>query len=138
MDHIELANRNHLAMEHLLVDPAKFAEWIATTAFYKAVQVVEAMLTKAGRSRQDHRSRHDLLKRLYPEIWKHYRILWTASCVARYLHDNDNATPYTRFSDYMTPGEIESRLLKKRLRSVEQLVVSSLSDNAKDNLSRVP
>ena len=35
-DHVALANRNHDTLYHLLKDPEKYSEWIATVAFYKA------------------------------------------------------------------------------------------------------
>lgn len=136
-DHIALANRNHAALFKLLEDPTEYSEWIATIAFYKAVQLVEAMFSKQGQASHDHRSRHDALKRHHADIWRHYRPLWQASCVARYLHDNDSHTSYRNFSDYIAPNDIEKRIVFKRLRPVEQLVVGRLSESARANLTRV-
>ena len=136
-DHIALANRNHDALKHLLSDPEKYSEWIATTAFYKAVQVVEAAFSHEGKKSHDHRSRNNRLKIDYPDVWKHYRILWQASCIARYLHDNCNNTPFTNFSSYVEPEKIEKRLIQKRLKPVEELIVSKLSDDGKSSLSRI-
>lgn len=67
-DHVALANRNHDTLYHLLEDPEKYSEWIATVAFYKALQVVEAMFAKTSRSKHDHSGRHDSLKTLHPDI----------------------------------------------------------------------
>lgn len=51
-DHIALANKNHDVLQHLMQDPERFPEWIVTTAFYKAVQLVEAVFANHGH-RQD-------------------------------------------------------------------------------------
>jgi hypothetical protein len=42
-DHIALANKNHDVLLHLLNDVERFPEWVAVAAFYKAVQIVEAV-----------------------------------------------------------------------------------------------
>lgn len=136
-DHIALANRNHAALFKLLEEPAEYSEWIATIAFYKAVQLVEAMFARAGRACHDHRSRHDALKRHHADIWRHYRPLWQASCVARYLHDNDSHSSYKNFADYIAPSDVNNRLVLRRLRPVEQLVVGHLSDPARTSLQRI-
>jgi hypothetical protein len=41
-DHIKLANRNHDIL-HSLIDEGRFMDWAVTTAFYKAVHIVEAV-----------------------------------------------------------------------------------------------
>ncbi len=57
-DHIALANVNHAALNHLLEDYARFPEWISTVAFYKAVQVVEAVFAASlGMHSNDHKGR---------------------------------------------------------------------------------
>ena len=49
-DHIALANKNHEVLLYLLKDAARFPEWITVAAFYKAVQIVEAVFVhKYGR-----------------------------------------------------------------------------------------
>lgn len=47
--HIELASRNHRTLLYLLEKHDDPPEWVTTVAFYKAVQVVEAVF--AARSR---------------------------------------------------------------------------------------
>ncbi len=43
-NHLSLANKNHQALQCLMADSQKHSEWIATVAYYKAAQVVEAVL----------------------------------------------------------------------------------------------
>ena len=47
-DHIEHASRIQVALDHLRGDPERFSEWIVTTAFYKAVHLVEAVFVQLG------------------------------------------------------------------------------------------
>jgi len=137
-DHIALANNNHRAMMCLHDAEDDHSEWVATVAFYKAVHLVQAMLSKAGRSCHDHKTRHDILKSRYPEIWKHYRPLWSASTIARYLHDNDSRTPYKQFSDHCPSDQVYERYIQKRLRAVENHAWNKLSPESQKILIRVP
>lgn len=41
LEHIELANRNHEALRVLLAADDDHPEWVATIAFYKALQILE-------------------------------------------------------------------------------------------------
>ena len=138
IDHIHLANRNHNTLNYLLQDPENYSEWIATVSFYKAVQLVEAMFSASKLSCNDHRQRHDKLKTMYPRIWKHYRFLWSASCIARYLHDNTEGNKYTSFSDYIKAEDVEKRVVKKRLKPIEEMVVGTLTEDSKNVLIRIP
>ena len=42
-DHIALANKNHDVLLYLMKDVRRFPEWVSVAAFYKAVQIVEAV-----------------------------------------------------------------------------------------------
>jgi hypothetical protein len=131
-DHLALANKNHSALEYLRASKDEpHSEWVVTVAFYKAVQVVQAIFAKIGRSCHDHKSRHAILKSKFPDIWKHYRVLWQASTIARYLHDNEAGTPYTSFDAYCPPDRVSERFIERRLRAIEQLSVKHLSDPTK-------
>lgn len=121
LDHVALANRNHEALEHLLEQPGRFPEWITTIAFYKALQMVEASFahTQTGRT-STHGDRLDRLKRekRYQHIFKHYRPLWEASMVARYLSDL-SGRDYRSFTDYMKPEVVVAQIVRHRLRQIE-------------------
>src|SRR5437870_4728789 len=89
-DHIALANKNHDVLLHLMARPVDFPEWITTTAFYKAVQIVEAVFANAKlRPSSNHTDRLNRLKRnpKFANLFPHYRALLSASCIARYLRD---------------------------------------------------
>lgn len=139
-DHISLANRNHAVLLHLLTDVDKFPEWVTVAAFYKAVQVVEAAFEHThGRCCHGHPKRLEMLKSCgYRELHRHYRVLWAASCVARYLYDNHCRTTYSCFSDYLRADEIYDKIIKKRLRSIEDHALRLLSETAKRELLRIP
>ena len=111
-DHIALANKNHNALLHLLDDAGRFPEWVATIAFYKAVHVVEAVFRQTlGKNCTTHQQRLAQLKHpKFEEIFKDYRPLWAASCVARYLHDNDGNQAYKTFDDYIPSDKATSLL----------------------------
>ena len=136
-DHIALANKNHAVLVHLLEDVEKFPEWVTVVAFYKALQVVEAMFVhKHGRSCHGHPERLSALKtRGYQEEHKHFRALWAASSVARYLHDADSRTTYCSFADFMSPDRVR-KFVQKRLGGVECNAVRHLSDEGKKALKR--
>jgi hypothetical protein len=139
ISHIELANKTHGSMMALVADFQNHPEWIATTAFYKALHVVEAVfMHQEGRSCNDHNSR---LRRLnlpkYGAIYVRYHALWNSANVARYLCDKDPGIEYSTFTDYLTPHQVIDEMLKKRLNRVEQLAVTLLSTNAAKLLKKL-
>jgi len=85
-DHIALANKNHEALVHLWKDLERFPEWVTVVAFYKAVQIVEAVFAgRLGRSCHGHQERLRALKSAgYRILHRHYRALWGASVCQPY------------------------------------------------------
>ena len=137
-DHISLANKCYDALCCLLDSPSSHSEWVVTIAFYKALHVVSAIASREGKKCNDHVSRHDWLKCRFPDIWKHYRVLWQASSIARYLHDKSSRAQFSTFDDYCRSEKVYDRFVKRRLRSVDEIAVSRLSDDARNALKRVP
>jgi hypothetical protein len=139
-DHLALANKNHDLLLHLLQDAARFPEWVTVAAFYKAVQIVEAVFVhQHGRYCHGHQDRLDALKtRGYKVLHKHYRALWSASSVARYLYDSNARKGYSCFSDYLSPDNVVRAIVKRRLHGVECEAVGLLSDEGHKNLKRLP
>lgn len=145
IDHIKLANKNHRALLYLLEKSDEHPEWVATVAFYKAVHVVEAVFAADGKHSNSHDARISELKfSKYKEIFKAYRPLYAASLVGRYLADstpykldNGNTVSYCSFEDYMTASDVVKRLIKKRLKVIEDNAVRFLSDTQKELLLRV-
>lgn len=138
LDHIALANRNHATLLLLLENANDHLEWLATVAFYKAVQVVEAAFACDGIHSNSHRFRERRLQNLpkYGPIYKNYSHLEGASRVARYLQSS-GGRGYSSFSDFMDVDDVTNRLIYKRLHCVEQQVLSHLSDGGKRALDRV-
>lgn len=139
-DHIALANRNHEALLHLLRDVDRFPEWVTVVAFYKAVQIVEAVFVhERGRCCQGHQKRLDALKaRGYAGIHNHYWVLWSASSVARYLFDTTAEQGYSSFSDYLSAESVVKRIIKRRLHGLECEAVGHLSNASRRVLLRIP
>jgi len=121
--HLAQAQRNQEVLDYLLADPAKCAEWIATVAFYEALHLVEALFAHHGVHSHNHEDRDHRLKsdRRYRHIYKHYRPLWAASIVARYLCQPDGKA-FSTFADYLPPDRIRVQLVDHRLRQVEKSV----------------
>ena len=124
-DHIACANRTQQTIAHLLADPAIHSPWIATTAFYKALHVVEAVLANdpaIGHS-CDHLDREQTLKRerRYAHICRHYLPLARAATNARYL------LSCSCFDDYLTPEQVVSQLLLHHLKQLDNSARKFLS-----------
>jgi len=139
-DHISLANKNHDAMMRLGQDLDRFSEWVAVTAFYKALQIIEAMfVNQHGRCCFGHHQRLEKLKKGgYKELYKHFRALWSAASIARYLYDSETRQGYSSFADYLSAEKVKSILLKRRLHAVECNAVSLLSERGRELLVRLP
>src|SRR5260370_35360770 len=100
-DHIALANKCHDALIALLADAEQHSEWITTIAFYKAVQIIEAVFTQSGiPSSARHPSRSESLTRKLGNqpLFQPYQFLLTAPRSARYLHD-EAGNGFSRHTD---------------------------------------
>ena len=123
--HIELANRNRAALEHLLTRKNDFPEWVATVSFYRAVHIVEAVFAVGGRHGGDHGERHYILKNpKYHALWHNYRMLWALSTIARYMKEPDDAggqagREFTSFQKYLGNDDVESLVVKNLLKGFE-------------------
>jgi hypothetical protein len=139
-DHIALANKNHDVLMHLVKDIDRFPEWVTVAAFYKAVQIIEAVFVhQHGRCCHGHQKRLDALKsRGYQVLHKHYRVLWGASSVARYLYDTTSDKSYSSFASYLPPDRVYKAILKRRLVGIECEAVGLLSDKGRQALQRFP
>ena len=81
-DHRDKAEQNQEFLNS--IDANRFPDWVVTVAFYKALHLVEMLFAKHGEHSDNHRDRHDMLKRIFAEIWREYRPLYTLSRRARY------------------------------------------------------
>ncbi len=134
--HIASANRTQLTISHLLEKRDQNSPWVATTAFYKALHIVEAVFDNdrnIGHS-SDHHCRENSLKRTrkYDHIARHYLPLSRASIVARYLLGDDV------FESYLPPEAVVSKLLHHHLRQIEKAAKRFLREPDKlDDISAV-
>ncbi len=141
--HLQLASRNQRALDALIDSgDTLHPEWVATIAFYKAVQLTEAFYNrKNGRNCNGHTHRGVMLKSIVCPVYKHYSALYRASTVARYLVDLGSpdiaakkANDYSTFSAYMSCNVVDE-LVKNRLVNFEGWVVSQCPD-FRDDLIR--
>jgi len=129
-DHIQLANRNQEALAFLLEADSRFPEWVTTVAFYKAVHVVEAVFVANDlEASTEHRDRLRKLKfdRRFGKIYEHFRPLFNASLIARYLIDPEGRSKtYRTFSDYLPAAKVSAEMVRHRLHQVEEFAVKFL------------
>lgn len=140
LDHITLANKNNAALLYLAKKHTEYPEWISTVAFYKALQIVEAsFVAHSGVGCHDHPSRLRRLREApYQSMYKHFRVLWSASTVARYLYDNQSQNKYASFEDFMPADKVLKMLVCRRLLPLEGIAVQHfLSDKGKEALKKV-
>lgn len=93
-----------------------FPDWMATVAFYTAVELVEKLLAKHGHHSTDHFDRKTSLKKYYPnrQLNQAYYDLYNASLDARYLPQ----------SKCPSANEVREILIDRRLRHISQYVTS--------------
>ncbi len=148
-EHIKLALHNMDVAHHLLEIP-DYRDWVATTIFYSALHIVEAVFfsdrsnerTKHGRG---HDGREVILKETtsYRKIWEHYRQLVSASIIARYLENHSGRT--ILFNRYMSESKVREVLIGNHfwqlIKSASRFVSSqsgSLLKQRFDNYFRTP
>jgi hypothetical protein len=141
LEHLELANRNHEALRALLNAADDHPEWVATIAFYKALQILEATFAAKGLGHSHgHSKRLEIIQDArngYTSLCKHYEALLEASEIARYLGARSSGgAGYSKFSDYMSMDRVRDKLIKKRLMNVEMHARQFLSDDAKNLLKQ--
>jgi hypothetical protein len=100
----------------------EYHDWTATVTFYAALHVVEALFAnkRPPEHGKSHERREALLKkeRQYDSIYRHYRALWAAAQVARYLEELGSGRTHSVFADYMSPEDVRRTLVKHHLVSV--------------------
>ncbi|MEK6238848.1 MAG: hypothetical protein N2C14_29385 [Planctomycetales bacterium] len=130
--HIATAKQNQRLIDHFTDIDEDFSPWTAVVAFYKAVHVVETLFacdSNAPEKHTDgHTRRNDLLRRTkrYQNIWKHYRPLFQASMIARYLNADSNSDDV--FSRYMSREKVKETLVDHHLKQVQKSVEKLLKE----------
>jgi hypothetical protein len=132
--HIAAAHRNQKTIDYLCRGDDVVSPWIATVAFYKALHIVEALFDRDPNCpidhTDDHSSRNHRLKttQRYSSLWKHYRALYEASMIARYLQEDPAAQTFDVFSKYMPPAKVKTHILGHHLHQVQETVGRLLKD----------
>ena len=103
--------------------PQTHPDWIATLAFYSALQAIDALLASGGFTPKDHKQRNDVLCRTntYAQIWKHYSPLYQICRTVRYIPDPTQWVPFEK---------IEQTVLQGYLYKVEESVRNLLNKEA--------
>jgi len=122
-DHLRLAEKNKHVIDFLSQKMDQFSDWVTNVAFYRALHLVEAVFARGNIDGRDHGNRKVILSKTtrYQKIYRHYRPLYAASRIARYLQDIDGRD-YHAFSDFMSSEEVEQEILGYHLKQIEQSV----------------
>lgn len=125
------AKGNQEVIDFLLPQISVHSAWITIAAFYKALHIVEILFQEEKTSPRrngcaDHDDRRAALfsDNRYKHIYKNYDPLKRASAVARYLEIQGHS--YSSFSAYMSPQEVEAKVLGHYLSQVEKSVANLL------------
>jgi len=132
--HEEAATRNQTVLDCLLMNydssPDDFAHWVITVAFYKALHLVEGIFYMDGLlshekrpfHSKEHKERNQRLKNIkrFEHLWKHYRPLFEASMVARYLYDPHSDMEQTDLSTYLSGNSIRHKFIEHYLHQIEK------------------
>ena len=95
----------------------EFPDWLATVAFYSAVELVEELLASRNHHSRDHHERKTALKRHFPnrELNSAYWELYDISLEARYELPPE---------DFPAAREVREILIGKRLKLIREYVES--------------
>ena len=130
-EHISKANRNGDFLDQQLAAAISYDDWIAVAAFYKAVQIAEAIFAKLQpfdtAHSVSHKKRNAILKRDYPRIWRPYYQLFRASLVARYLEVGHPGAAFPTFANFISHHDLVEVLLGVELIMVETEAAPLLS-----------
>jgi len=138
--HEEAAARNQKVLDCLLENydhsPDDFAHWVIAVAFYKALHLIEGVFSQEQQPfhSKDHQERNRRLKEVkkYGHLWRHYRPLFEASMVARYLVAPNSAEDQTDLSTYLSGTSIRSKFINHYLRQIEHAFATAKADAAKN------
>jgi hypothetical protein len=139
--HVNKAVHNIETMAFLATKPGR-KDWIATTAFYAGLHIVDAVLyhenealQKHGRS---HATREEIVKgsNRLSKLWVCYRSLLNESIVARYLQfEGTPAEQHIDFDRYMPDAKFIP-FLREKLGGLIQTAVQFLPNDKKARLQQ--
>jgi len=115
--HRSKAERNRRFLDS--INLADFPEWVVVAAFYTAVHLIERCRALAGDGdSSDHKDRLEYVQFHFPaDIHGAYRILYTASMLARY---DSMKNFYAQFQ----PEDVAGEIVASRLARIERFVAA--------------
>lgn len=126
LEHIDKWKHNRAFLEKI---PERFSDWVATCAFYAALHAVEAYLwAKHKRDCHSHEQRDPVVQQELPSIYCEYLQLYTVSRLARYMISK-NQPRVPLFTKFMPHKKVVGELICKRLRRLEQHIITELALN---------
>jgi len=111
--HREKAN-HHLAFLETI--PDEFPDWLATVAFYAAVEFVEMLLADRGLHSKSHEDRKLAVRRDFKRLFRHYHALYNASLNAR----------YEAMEHRLNASEVRSHLIEVCLKHIQQFATTRI------------
>jgi hypothetical protein len=103
--------------QFLATVPDSYPDWMATVAFYTAVELVEALAALKGSHSTSHETRKRFVRQNHPRIAREFHTLYNASLDARY-------EPKERWID---AEQVKRELLGKCLTNVTSYVASRMA-----------
>jgi len=104
---------HHLRFLDTILDD--YPDWLATVAFYVAVELVESMFSGRNDAHsKNHENRNNFVRRNYPSIHKDFKALYNASLDARY-----ESTEH-----WLSASEVRKELIVKRLAHIRGFTAS--------------
>lgn len=106
---------HHLAF--LRTIPDDFPDWLATVAFYAAVELVERLLAERDLHSKSHEDRNQCIRRDFRRIHKDFKALYNASLECR----------YGCRERCLSTSEVQEKLIDGALHHVQTFVASRSS-----------
>jgi hypothetical protein len=94
-----------------------FPDWMATVAFYAAVELVEQLFAERGIHSRSHEDRNQAVGRNFRSIKQAYKALYNASMDARYESKEH----------WVSLGEVKEELIARRLHHIQTFICSHLT-----------
>jgi hypothetical protein len=95
----------------------EYPDWLATAAFYVAVQLIEQLLAKRNLHSADHHQRNTRVRSDFQAIHKSYKALYNASLIGQ----------YDPLQDALPIDQVRNVLISRHLEAVRSFVTAKLA-----------
>lgn len=117
VQHRQKAEHN---LEFLKTIGDDYPDWMATVAFYAAVEMLEALFAERGYHSTSHEDRKRYVRKNFQSIYQAYSALYNASLDGRYQPSNR----------WLPAAEVRSELIARRLKHIKSFCESHAKDAA--------